>query len=86
MSNSTRLDIACLGSRLSKYARIPNSTHWFAVVKLFKYLKGTIDYNLYYSGTLPILKGYYDANGISDIMDTKSTSGNVFILGGEAIS
>lgn len=88
LSNYTRPNIACVVGRLNRYTHNPNNTHWYAVVKLFKYLKDTINYNLCYSGILPVLEGFCDANWITDTMDTKLTNGYVFIdfiLGGGAI-
>ncbi|XP_075092318.1 secreted RxLR effector protein 161-like [Nicotiana tabacum] len=51
-----------------------------------KYLRGTINYGILYSGFPSTLEGYSDANWISDSDETKFTSGYVFTLGGGAIS
>ena len=51
-----------------------------------RYFKYTLNYGLHYTWYPAILKGYSDANWISDTKDTKSTSGYVFTLGGEAVS
>ena len=51
-----------------------------------RYLRGTIDYGIEYSGFLAVLEGYSDANWISDSDETKSTSGYVFTLGGGAVA
>jgi hypothetical protein len=51
-----------------------------------KYLKGTMNYGIVYSGFPAVLEGYSDANWISDSDETKSTSGYVFTLGGGAIT
>ncbi|GJZ63135.1 zinc finger, CCHC-type containing protein [Tanacetum coccineum] len=44
------------------------------------------DYGQYYDRYHTIIEGYSDANWISDIKDSRSTSGYVFTLGGAAIS
>ena len=46
-----------------------------------KYLRGSMDYAIEYSGFLVVLEGYNDANWISDSDETKSTSSYVFTLG-----
>ncbi|XP_075103700.1 secreted RxLR effector protein 161-like [Nicotiana tabacum] len=51
-----------------------------------KYLRGTVNYGILYSGFTSTLEGYNDANWISDSDETKSTSGYVFTVGGGAIS
>ena len=51
-----------------------------------KYLRGTIDYVIEYSGFPAMLEGYNDANCISDSDETKCTSGYVFTLGGGTIT
>ena len=50
-----------------------------------KYLRGTMDYAIEYSGFLAVLEGYSDANWISDSDETKSTSGYVLTLEGGAV-
>ena len=64
--NYTRLDIAYVVSRLSRYTHNPNNEHWSALMRLMKYLKGTMNYGILYSGFPSTLEGYCDANWISD--------------------
>lgn len=85
MSNCTRPNIACVVGRLGKYTHNLNEIHWAIVVRLSKHLKGTIAYNLYYSDIRLVFEGFCDANWISDILDTKSTSEYMFTLGGEVV-
>ncbi|WVZ22043.1 hypothetical protein V8G54_000587 [Vigna mungo] len=54
--------------------------------RLMRYLRGSMDYAIEYSGFPGILEGYNDVNWISDSNETKSTSGYVFILGAGAIT
>nr|KAJ0217072.1 hypothetical protein LSAT_V11C300142760 [Lactuca sativa] len=83
---STRLDIAYVVGRLSRYTSNPSSHHWQAESRVFKYLKGTMNYGLTYSGYPSVLEGYSDASWINNLEDHSFTSGWVFLLGGGAIS
>ncbi|GJR51647.1 zinc finger, CCHC-type containing protein [Tanacetum coccineum] len=83
---STRPDIAYAVGRLSRFTSNPSGQHWQAITKMFKYLKGTMNYGLSYIGYPLVLKGYSDASWINHIEDSSSTSGWVFLLGGGAIS
>ena len=83
---STRHDIAYAVGRLSRYTSNPSSHHWQAVSRVFKYLKGTMNYGLTYSGYPFVLEGYSDASWINNLEDHSSISGWVFLLGGGAIS
>ncbi|KAJ9565193.1 hypothetical protein OSB04_001159 [Centaurea solstitialis] len=82
---STRPDIAFAVGKLSRYTHNPGLIHWQAINRVFKYLKGTMDYGLTYSGFPSVLEGYSDASWITNTEDHSSTSGWVFLLGGGAI-
>ena len=86
LMNYTRLDIAYVVSRLSRYTHNPSRNHWDALRRVLKYLKGTIDWGLYFVGYPTVLEGYCDANWVSDNDEVNSTSGYVFTLCGAAIS
>jgi len=81
-----RPDITYVVSRLSRYTQCPSQDHWDALARLMRYLRGTMDYTIEYSGFPAVLEGYSDANWISDSNETKSTSGYVFTLGGGTIT
>ena len=83
---STRPDIAYAVGKLSRYTSKPSSHHWQALSRVFKYLKGTMDYGLAYTGFPSVIEGHSDASWISNEEDHSSTSGWVFLLGGGAIS
>ncbi|MCL1462480.1 Ty1/Copia family ribonuclease HI, partial [Klebsiella pneumoniae] len=51
-----------------------------------RYLKGTVELGLHYTGYPAVLEGYSDSNWISDVDEIKATSGYVFTLGGGAVS
>ena len=52
-----------------------------------KYLKGTIEFGLYYDGSHEYrLYGYMDADWAGSVLDKKSTSGGCYSLGSAMIS
>ena len=83
--NCTRPDIAYAVGRLSQYTQSPNQDHWTTIRRVLKYLRGTINYDLCFSGFPSVLEGFSDANWISHSDEMKSTSGYVFILGGSVV-
>ncbi|GJS93946.1 zinc finger, CCHC-type containing protein [Tanacetum coccineum] len=83
---STRPDIAYAVGRLSRFTSNPSRQHWKAITRVFKYLRGTMNYGLSYMGYPSVLEGYSDASWINHVEDSSSTSGWVFLLGGGAIS
>ncbi|GJS22417.1 zinc finger, CCHC-type containing protein [Tanacetum coccineum] len=83
---STRPDIAYVVGRLSRFTSNPVRQHWQAITRVFKYLKGTMNYGLSYVGYPSVLEAYSNASWINHVEDSSSTSGWVFLLGGGAIS
>ncbi|XP_048497862.1 secreted RxLR effector protein 161-like [Beta vulgaris subsp. vulgaris] len=86
LMNCTRRNIAYAVSKLSRYTHIPSNEHGNALHRLLRYLKGTVAFCLQYSKFLVVLKGFCDANWVSDNDEISSTNGYVFTLGGGAIS
>ena len=64
----------------------PGKQHWEAVKWILRYLKGSSDTCLCFTGASLKLQGYVDADFAGDIDSRKSTTGFVFTLGGTAIS
>ena len=62
LMNFSRLDIAYVVSRLSRYKHNPNNDHWSALARLKKYLRGTMNYDILHSGFSTVLEGYNTAN------------------------
>jgi len=84
---STRPDIAYAVGRLSRYTSNPITQHWQAILRVFKYLKGTVDNGLCYLRYPSVLEGYSDPSWITHVEeDHSSTTGWVFLLGGGTIS
>ena len=81
----TRPDIAYAVSLVSRYAANPTPAHWNAVIRIFRYLRGTVHYELVYKGSLQDLIGYTDSDWAGD-PSRRSTSGYLFNVGSGAIS
>jgi Reverse transcriptase (RNA-dependent DNA polymerase)/gag-polypeptide of LTR copia-type len=82
----TRPDIAFAVSVVSRFASNPNDHHMKAVKRIFRYLRGTIDLELTFSGDLGDLTGYTDADWAGDLDTRRSTNGYVFHIGSGTIS
>ena len=66
---------------LSQYLVQPRWVHLVAAKHVMRYLKGTIDFGLYYDGIHEYrLYGYTDADWAGSISDRKRTSGRCFCL------
>ena len=82
----TRPDIAHAVGVMSRFMSRPGKQHWEAVKWILRYLKGSSDTCLYFTGASLKLQGYVDADFAGDIDSRKSTNGFVFTLGGTVIS
>lgn len=83
---TTRPDIAYAVSLVSRFMEKPYSNHWEAAERILRYVKGTIDYGIFYQANVAVkLLGYYDSDLAGRIDDSKSTSSYVFNLGSGAI-
>ena len=86
LMSCTRPDIAYSVSKLSSYTSNPRAKDWQGIVRILKYLRFTRDCELHYIRYSVVLKGYNNANWISNVKDSKSHSGYVFTLGGAVVS
>lgn len=83
----TRPDIAYAVSTLSQFAHNPNDTHWKALKRVFRYVRGTLDVVLEYkSGDQLELLGYSDSDWGGDLGSRRSTSGYVFKMANGPVS
>jgi len=65
----------------------PKESHWASAKRLLRYLKGTLEYGLFYQKeTKTGLVAYSDRNYAGDLDDRRSTSGAVFLIGSAAVS
>ncbi|KAK6139143.1 hypothetical protein DH2020_027115 [Rehmannia glutinosa] len=73
------LHVVCLCARFQSN---PKESHMSVVKRIFRYLKGTIQYGLFYPKNEKFsLKGYSDSDYAGNIDDRKSTSGSCQFLG-----
>jgi hypothetical protein len=60
----------------------PIMTHFKALKRILRYIKGTIDFGLFYSYSNSFyLVGYSDSDWAEDMDDRNSTTGFVFYMG-----
>ena len=86
-AGGTRPDIAYAVSSVAKFCNQPTELHLTAAKSVLRYLKQTRDLSLTYVKNTPeAIIGYSDADWAGDVKDRRSTSGNVFLLGGAAIT
>ncbi|PNX94499.1 retrovirus-related Pol polyprotein from transposon TNT 1-94, partial [Trifolium pratense] len=86
----TRPDIAFSVNKVCQFMAHPLETHWKAVKRILRYLKGTSSHGLllHPSPTSPpfSLRAYSDADWATDQDDRRSTSGSCIYFGSNLIS
>ena len=82
----TRPDIAYTVGVVSRFMSRPGKQRWEAVKWILRYLKGSSNTCLCFTGASLKLQSYLDADFAGDIDSRKSTTRFVFTLGGTAIS
>ncbi|KAJ9560393.1 hypothetical protein OSB04_005553 [Centaurea solstitialis] len=83
----TRPDIAYAVHTVSQFMAAPCSDHYVAVLRILRYLKGTMFHGLHFSSKSSLLlRGFSDADWDSDMTDRRSTTGYCFFLGDSLIS
>ena len=75
----TRLDITHAVGVVSRFMSRPGNQHWEIVKWILRYLKGSSDACLCFTGTNLKLQGYVDAEFTGDIDSRKSTIGFFFL-------
>lgn len=82
-----RPDIMFVVSMIIRYREKPTENHMLAAKRIFRYLKGTADFGIFYRKVEnPCLCGFTDSDYAGNVEDRKSTSDFVFMMGFEAIS
>ena len=76
----SRPDITFAVNKLARYSEKPKQVHWNAVKRVMRYLKGTLDHALKYSGGKIEMIGNCDSDWAGDEDERRSTSGYVFIM------
>ncbi|KAI4326500.1 hypothetical protein MLD38_031808 [Melastoma candidum] len=70
-----------------RFMEMPTTKHLKATKGILRYLKGTIDFGLFYSSSKEFqLVEYWDSDFAGDLDDRKSTTGFVFFMGSNTIS
>lgn len=83
---ASRSDLCLSVGVCARFQGNPKLFHLNAVKRIIKYVKGTLDYGLYYSkNSNQNLVGFCDADWAGSIDDRRSTSGGCFFLGNNLI-
>ncbi|KAF2308357.1 hypothetical protein GH714_000231 [Hevea brasiliensis] len=83
----TMLDILYGVGLISQYMEALTTIHMKAAKRILHYVKGTMDYGLFYSASNNFrLVGYSDSDWGGDIDDRKSTTGFLFFIGEAAFT
>ena len=91
LASGTRPDIAYAVSQVARFNANPGIAHWKAVVKIFRYLQGTINMGIKYSSTahfpeLLNIIGYSDSDHARCIDTRRSITGYMFMMSNGPIS
>lgn len=80
-------DIAQATGSVSRFNKNPKEAYWVAVMRILRYLKGTVNQKLEYScdGNTE-LEGFADADWANDEDERRSVSGVFYRLQGGAVS
>ncbi|OMO63131.1 Integrase, catalytic core [Corchorus capsularis] len=80
-------DIAHAVHIVSQFVSAPRSVHWSAMVRILRYLRGTLFQGLFFPSSSKLeLCGYSDADWAGDANDRRSTTGFCIFLGDSLIS
>ena len=83
----TRPNISYVVHQVSQYLSALRSTHYAIILRILRYLKGTLFHGLFYSTQSPlILCAFSDADWARDPTDRRSTTSYCFLLGSSLIS
>lgn len=84
----SRPDIMFAVNMVSRFLNCYNEQHWNAIKKIFKYLKDTKDYGIFYksNSSNTDLIGYCDADYANDLETRRSITGYVFLKNEGAVT
>ena len=78
---NTRLDVMQDAGLVARFQSTPKETHVIAVERILRYLKGTMNYGLWYPKRNNFtLREFTDGDWVGSIDDRKKTSGETFYL------
>jgi hypothetical protein len=67
----TRLYIAFIAYKLSRYTNNPCMDHWITITRVLGYLKSIMIFGLFYNNFLIVLEGYINVSWITNASDNK---------------
>lgn len=83
----TRPYVAFSTNQLSQFLQHPTIAQWKACKRILRYVKGTLDYGLFFKPAQPFtFEGFCDFDWANNFDDCKSVSGFSLLLGGNLIS
>ena len=83
----SRPDIAYVVRVLSQFVSAPRSTHYAALLRVLRYLRGSLTHSLFFSASSSLeLHAYSNADWAGDSTDRKSTTSFCIFLGNSFIS
>lgn len=84
---TSRPDVMQAVGQVARFQAAPKESHIIAIKRILRYLKGTIEYGLWYpKGNNLIIQAFTYADWVGSIDDRKSNSGATFYLGGCLVS
>ena len=84
---TSRPDIMHVVGMVGRYQYAPKQSHLIAFKRIFRYLKGTMNYGLWYARNHNFqLSIYLDVDWANNVYERKSTSGGDFFLGDSLVS
>jgi len=84
---TSRPDIMQVVGMVGRYQKTPKQSHLVAITRIFKYLKGTMTYGLWYPRNQNFqLTSYSDADWANFVDEIKRTSGGAFFLGDSLVA
>ncbi|KAH9110032.1 hypothetical protein AeMF1_015050 [Aphanomyces euteiches] len=82
----TRPDLAYAVQALSRHLNNPGKSHWESAKRVMRYVAGTLNYGLIYTGTSLTLTAYSDSDYASDPTTRRSITGYCTFVGGNLVS
>ena len=80
-------EISYVIHQVSQYLSALRSTHYAAILRILRYLKGTIFHGLFYSAQSPlVLRAFSDTDWAGDSINHRSITGYCFLLSSSLIS
>lgn len=85
-TDCTRPDIAYAVGVLCRFTSNPSIEHWYAIKRVMRYLKRTMNLGIHYQKFIAVLEGYSDTDWNTLLEDSKATIGYVFNIAGGVVS